>query len=111
MAFRYDLFEMAMSREAARIREAEQLSLEEQLVFSRMLDLVSHFVIAARPYPVASEDHLPGEILERMRQNLSAMIEWRKQQACRRHAAFVDCILAYRTKESSSGTVVPFPKR
>jgi hypothetical protein len=54
---------------------------------------------------------LPGEILERMRQNLSAMIEWRKQQACRRHAAFVDCILAYRTKESSSGTVVPFPRR
>lgn len=111
MAFRYDLFSEAMNREAIRAYGAEQLSEKEQLVFCRMIELAQHFVMAALPYPVAREQHLPDELLERLRQTLAEVNDWQMQQAVAAGSSCVDYTVAWKSETDGSGTVVPFPER
>lgn len=108
MDFRYDLFEAAMGREAARVHQAEHLSEIEQIVFCRMIQLARHFVMNALPYPMAGEEHLPQELLERLRRTLSEINEWQIEQSRRAGHVYVDYTLVQTTSEDATGTVVPF---
>jgi hypothetical protein len=108
MDFRYDLFDAAMGREAARVHEAEHLSGTEQIVFCRMIQLARHFVMNAMPYPVAGEEHLPQELLERLRRTLAELNEWQMEKSRRAGHVYVDYTLSLTTDGNASGTVVPF---
>ena len=108
MDFRYDLFDAAMGREAARVHEAEHLSETEQIVFCRMIQLARHFVVNAMPYPMAGEEHLPQELLERLRRTLAELNEWQMEKSRRAGHVYVDYTLALTTPDDATGTVVPF---
>jgi uncharacterized membrane protein len=107
MDFRYDLFDSAMGREATRVYEAEHLSEFERIVFCRMIQLARYFVVNALPYPMAGEEHLPPELLERLRQTLAELNEWQMEKSRRAGHAYVDYTLALAAPKGA-GTVVPF---
>jgi hypothetical protein len=109
MEFRYDLFAGALNREAGRVYEAKHLSPKERLVFCRMIELAQHYVTAAMPHPVSDEQHIPDELLERLRQTLAALNDWQKQQAYATHGPCIDYVLDWKDETDASATVVPFP--
>lgn len=108
MGFRYDLFDAAVGREGARVDKAEHLSEVEQIVFCRMIQLARHFVMNAMPYPMVGEEHLPQELLERLRRTLAVLNEWQIEKSRCAGPVYVDYTLALTNPNDETGTVVPF---